>query len=94
MEKQKHAPLSGIREAIREFRVICFTYEGQEYTVEPRELCRSAEGSFLLKARVREGPPGGPRGVANFHYWRIRRLRILPERFDPHTPCGGRSVAA
>ncbi len=84
MEKQKHAPLSAIRDAIRGFRVIRFTYDGRRYTVEPRELGRSPVGSFLLKAFVREGSPnGGLHGWADFYYWKIRGLQILPERFHP-----------
>lgn len=93
-EKQKQAPLSGIRGAIRDFRVIRFTYDGREYTVEPHEPGRLACGSFLLRALVREGPPGAPRGLTNFHYWKIRKLRILPELFKPRSPFGGASAAA
>jgi hypothetical protein len=94
MEKQKHAPLSGIREAIRDFRVIRFLYDGREYTVEPRELGRSTGGSFLLKALVREGPPDGLRGIAGFYYWKIRGLQILPGQFDPRPGQGARQHLA
>jgi hypothetical protein len=95
MEKQKHAPLSRIREAIRDFRAIRFHYDGRAYTVEPRELGRSTGGSFLLKALVLQGPPDGPQGMAHFHYWRIRGLQILPDRFDPEpTRAAGQPLAA
>lgn len=83
MEKQKHAPLSAIREAIRDFRAIRFNYEGREYTVEPLELGRSTGGSFIVKGTVRTGPPDGLKGLAQFYYWKIRGLEILPEQFDP-----------
>lgn len=85
MEKQKRAPLSAVRDAIRECRVIRFSYEGQTYTVKPVELGRSTGGSLIVKACVREGPADGLRGWANFYYWKIHSLEILPERFDPGT---------
>ena len=85
MEKRKHAPLSAVRDAIREGRVIRFRYEGQTYTVKPVELGRSKGGSRIVKACVREGPPAGLKGWTSFYYWKIRSLEILPERFDPGT---------
>ena len=83
MEKHTHAPLSGIREAIRDSRLIRFTYEGREYTAIPLELGRSTGGSFLVRAVVQEGPLDGLKGITSFYYWKIRQLKILPGHFDP-----------
>ena len=94
MQKQKHAPLSGVRRAIHDARLVRFTYDGKEYVVAPRELTRAGNGTFLVKALVCEGPLGGLRGIANFHYWRIRCLRIMDGEFRPQGPAGNQALAA
>lgn len=82
MEKEKHAPLSALREAIRDFRVVRFRYEGREYVVEPRELRNSDRGYKHLTGWVREGPHADGLWL-DFHYWKIRELVLLDETFRP-----------
>ena len=82
MESKNHAPLSALRGAIRDFRVIRFTYEGKQYVVEPAELGRSSRGSMELTGWVREGPHASGLWL-KFHYWKIRELQILPDHFTP-----------
>jgi len=82
MDKQKHAPLSALREAIRDLRVIRFTYEGKKYVVEPSELGHSERGSMQLTGWVREGPHASGLWLG-FYYWKIRELEILAKRFTP-----------
>ncbi|WP_035610920.1 hypothetical protein [Haloferula sp. BvORR071] len=82
MANQKHAPLSALKEAIRGFRVIRFTCDGEKYVVEPSELGRSERGSMQLSGWVREGPHASGLWM-DFHYWKIRELEIQDESFSP-----------
>jgi hypothetical protein len=86
MALHKYALMADLREAIRHYRVIRFTYEGEKYEVEPQELGRNpVTGNFEVTAWVRNAPDGQPSGWRNFHYWKVRGLEVMPDKFLPRT---------
>ena len=79
-----NASMADLRGAIRHYRVICFTYEGGNYVVEPHELGRNpVTGTFELLAWARSSPGGGNPRWITFNYWSIRALVVLPDTFLP-----------
>lgn len=84
MALHNHATMADLRGAIRHYRVIRFTYEGGNYEVEPHELGRNpVTGTYELTAWVRRGPGEGPPAWRNFHYWKMRGLEVMPDKFLP-----------
>ncbi len=84
MALHKNASMADLRGAIRHYRVIRFTCEGENYVVEPHELGRNpVTGTFELHAWVRSSPGGGEPRWMTFNYWNIRALVVLPDTFLP-----------
>jgi hypothetical protein len=84
MALHKHALMTDLRGAICHYRVIRFTYEGGTYEVEPQEIGRNpVTGNYELIGWVRRGPEGGHPTWKNFHYWKVRGLEVMPDKFLP-----------
>ncbi|QJE95994.1 hypothetical protein [Luteolibacter luteus] len=76
--------MADLRGAIRHERVIRFTYEGRNYVVEPHELGRNpVTGTYEFTAWVRSGPYGMLPTWKTFHYWKVRGLEVMPDKFLP-----------
>ncbi|WP_341407068.1 hypothetical protein [Luteolibacter soli] len=76
--------MADLRGAIRHYRVIRFTYDGRKYEAEPHELSRNpVTGTSELKAWVRRSSAGGDSRWMTFHYWSIRAMDVLPDKFLP-----------
>jgi len=84
MALQQHALMADLRGAIRHYRVIRFFYQGRSYEVEPHELGRNpVTGNYELKGWVRRSHGSEDPRWMTFHYWNIRALDVLPDRFLP-----------
>jgi hypothetical protein len=84
MALHNHALMADLRGAIRHYRVIRFTYEGGTYVVEPHEIGRNClTGTHELTAWVRNGPGGKPPAWKTFHYWKMRGMEVMPDKFLP-----------
>jgi len=84
MALHKNALMADLRGAIRHYRVIRFTYEGRKYEAEPHELGRNpVTGTYEVRTWVRKGPDDDLPGWKTFHYWKMRALDVMPDRFLP-----------
>lgn len=84
MALHQHALMADLRAAIRHSRVIRFTYEGRNYEVEPHDLRRDpVTGIFELTAWVRRHPNGKAPAWAQFQYWKMRGIDLMPDKFLP-----------
>jgi hypothetical protein len=79
MPKRPPVPLTEIRLAIQQRRIIEFDYAGVRWTVEPHELAQAVRHSLVVQAWVLDGPTKTQWMI--FRYAEMRALQVSSSVF-------------